>query len=158
MGGYSVAGKTGTAWKYDAALKKVNSGKYVSSFVGFAPVENPSVVIAVVMDEPRSGARDGGHVSAPVFREIAEGILPELSVKPDLENAPQIMIAEDIPEEVPAEIEILPTEVKKKETLEDIIADDLSRQEKEEKKTTESEKKSDLPKRKKEKSGEDKKT
>ena len=140
VSGYSVAGKTGTAWKYDAELKKVNSGKYVSSFVGFAPVENPSVVIAVVMDEPRSGARDGGHVSAPVFREIAEGILPELNVKPDLQNAPPMMIAEDIPEEIPAEIELLPTEIKKKDTLEDIIAEDLKK-EKEDKKPSKEEKK-----------------
>jgi cell division protein FtsI (penicillin-binding protein 3) len=48
-----------------------------------APAENPSVVIAVVMDEPQGGARDGGQVSAPVFREIAEQILPEMNVIPD---------------------------------------------------------------------------
>ena len=68
LNGYTSAGKTGTAWKYDAKLKKVNESKYVSSFIGFAPAENPGVVIAVVMDEPQGGARDGGQVSAPVFR------------------------------------------------------------------------------------------
>lgn len=83
LNGYSSAGKTGTAWKFDAQLKKVSSSKYVSSFIGLAPVENPSVVIAVVMDEPKGGARDGGQVSAPVFRNIAEQILPELNVIPD---------------------------------------------------------------------------
>lgn len=81
--GYTTAGKTGTAWKYDPKLKRVNAAKYVSSFIGFAPAEKPSVVIAVVLDEPQVGARDGGQVSAPIFREIAEGVLPELNVVPD---------------------------------------------------------------------------
>jgi cell division protein FtsI/penicillin-binding protein 2 len=83
LNGYSSAGKTGTAWKFDAKLKKVSSSKYVSSFIGLAPVENPSVVIAVVLDEPTGGARDGGQVSAPIFRNIAEQILPEMNVIPD---------------------------------------------------------------------------
>jgi cell division protein FtsI (penicillin-binding protein 3) len=61
----------------------VSASKYVSSFVGFAPADNPSVVIAVVLDEPQSGARDGGQVSAPIFREIAESVLPELNVMPN---------------------------------------------------------------------------
>jgi cell division protein FtsI (penicillin-binding protein 3) len=81
--GYTSAGKTGTAWKYDAKLKAVNRNKYVSSFIGFAPAENPEVVIAVVMDEPKGTMRYGGQVAAPVFREIAEQVLPELNVVPD---------------------------------------------------------------------------
>jgi hypothetical protein len=52
--------------------------------VGFAPVNNPAVVIIVVIDEPQ-GAYHGGDVAAPVFREIAEQILPELNVTPDTE-------------------------------------------------------------------------
>ncbi len=83
LNGYTSAGKTGTAWKYNAKLKKVDAGKYVSSFIGMAPAENPAVVILVVMDEPTGGARDGGQVSAPVFKEIAGQILPELNVVPD---------------------------------------------------------------------------
>ncbi len=81
--GYTSAGKTGTAWKYDAKLKAVNRNKYVSSFIGFAPADNPRVVIAVVMDEPQGALRNGGQVAAPVFREIAEQVLPELNVTPD---------------------------------------------------------------------------
>jgi hypothetical protein len=57
-------------------------------------------VIAVVMDEPSGGARDGGQVSAPVFREIAEQILPELEVVPDAEIRPDVLRAEDIPSEI----------------------------------------------------------
>lgn len=82
--GYTSAGKTGTAWKYDPKIKRVSGSKYVSSFIGFAPAENPSVVIAVVLDEPQGALRNGGQVSAPIFREIAQQILPELGVPPDI--------------------------------------------------------------------------
>ncbi|MCA1625874.1 MAG: hypothetical protein LC778_19170 [Acidobacteria bacterium] len=95
---YTSAGKTGTAWKYDPKIKRVSGSKYVSSFVGFAPVDNPSVVIAVVMDEPQGALRNGGQVSAPVFREIAEQILPELNVAPDIE-IPQEEVAQEVPNE-----------------------------------------------------------
>ena len=98
--GYTSAGKTGTAWKYNAKLKRVDSGKYVSSFIGMAPADNPSVVIAVVMDEPSGGARDGGQVSAPVFRDIAEQILPELNVAPDLNLRQDALTAEALPSEI----------------------------------------------------------
>jgi cell division protein FtsI (penicillin-binding protein 3) len=100
LNGYTSAGKTGTAWKYDAKLKKYNENKYVASFVGFAPAENPSVVIAVVLDEPQGGARDGGQVSAPIFKEIAEQILPELSVVPDANIRQEDLKDEDIPTEI----------------------------------------------------------
>lgn len=99
LNGYTSAGKTGTAWKYNAKTKRIDSGKYVSSFIGFAPADNPEVVIAVVMDEPKIGARDGGQVSAPVFREIAEQILPELNVIPDANIRQEVLTAEDIPTE-----------------------------------------------------------
>lgn len=105
LNGYSSAGKTGTAWKYDPALKIYNPAKYVSSFVGFAPADNPSVVIAVVMDEPRNGGRDGGQVSAPIFKEIAEGILPELNTVPDANIKQEVLTADS---EVPMETEIAP--------------------------------------------------
>jgi len=83
LDGYTSAGKTGTAWKYDPKIKRVSGSKYTSSFVGFAPADNPAVVIAVVMDEPQGALRNGGQVSAPVFRQIAEQVLPELNVAPD---------------------------------------------------------------------------
>jgi cell division protein FtsI (penicillin-binding protein 3) len=82
--GYSAAGKTGTAQKIDPQTRGYSATKYIGSFVGFAPVNNPAVVIIVVIDEPQ-GAYHGGDVAAPVFREIAEQILPELSVTPDVE-------------------------------------------------------------------------
>lgn len=98
LNGYTSAGKTGTAWKFDPKTKRVEASKYVSSFIGFAPADDPQVVIAVVMNEPRGGGRDGGQVSAPVFREIAEAILPEMGVKPDIAIKQESLIAEVIPE------------------------------------------------------------
>ncbi len=103
LNGYSSAGKTGTAWKFDEKLKKVNSAKYVSSFIGMAPAERPAVTIGVVIDEPRVGGRNGGQVAGPVFREIAERILPELNIRPnggrvpegDVEDIPEITVAMD---------------------------------------------------------------
>jgi cell division protein FtsI/penicillin-binding protein 2 len=99
LDGYSAAGKTGTAQKIDPRTKAYSSTKFVGSFVGFAPVTNPQVVIIVVIDEP-AGAYHGGDVAAPVFREIAEQILPNLGVMPDIETktSPEL-IAENQNEE-----------------------------------------------------------
>jgi cell division protein FtsI (penicillin-binding protein 3) len=83
LNGWTSAGKTGTAWKFNAKSKSIDSSKYISSFIGMAPADNPEVVIAVVIDEPRDGARDGGGVAAPIFKQIAEDILPELRVPQD---------------------------------------------------------------------------
>lgn len=85
LDGYSAAGKTGTAQKIDPKTRSYSKTKFIGSFVGFAPVSNPQVVIIVVMDEP-AGVYHGGDVAAPVFREIAEQILPGMGVEPDIET------------------------------------------------------------------------
>src|SRR5688572_17729022 len=85
LDGYSAAGKTGTAQKIDPQTRAYSATKFVGSFVGFAPVSNPQVVIIVVIDEPK-GAYHGGDVAAPIFREVAEAILPNLGVMPDIET------------------------------------------------------------------------
>ena len=92
LDGYSAAGKTGTAQKIDPKTKAYSATKFVGSFVGFAPVSNPQVVIIVVIDEP-SGAYHGGDVAAPVFREVAEQVLPALGIEPDIEtkSAPDLI-------------------------------------------------------------------
>src|SRR6266481_2233582 len=92
LDGYTAAGKTGTAQKIDPRTRTYSPTKFIGSFVGFAPVNNPAVVIIVVIDEPQ-GSYHGGDVAAPVFREIAEQILPELNVTPDLEikSAPALI-------------------------------------------------------------------
>jgi cell division protein FtsI/penicillin-binding protein 2 len=79
--GYSVAGKTGTAEKAFKGRGYV-AGKYVASFVGFAPVRRPVVVCAVVLDEPWPRYH-GGDVAAPVFAEIVGRTLMYLDVPPD---------------------------------------------------------------------------
>ena len=99
--GYSAAGKTGTAQKIDPRTRAYSATKFVGSFVGFAPVSNPQVAIIVVIDEP-AGAYHGGDVAAPVFREVAEQILPGLDVMPDIEtkSAPQLIAeANESPEQ-----------------------------------------------------------
>ena len=98
LDGYSSAGKTGTAWKFDPKTKRVERSKYMSTFVGFAPAENPKFVIVVVMDEPQAGARDGGTVSAPVFRDIAQKLLTSMNVPHDLTASNSAPTAEDVPE------------------------------------------------------------
>ncbi len=88
LDGYTAAGKTGTAQKIDPATRAYSKTKYVASFAGFAPIDNPAVVIIVVIDEP-VGSYYGGTVAAPVFRAIAESVLPYLDVAPDTEfNSP----------------------------------------------------------------------
>jgi cell division protein FtsI (penicillin-binding protein 3) len=101
LDGYSAAGKTGTAQKIDPRTRAYSATKFVGSFVGFAPVSNPQVAIIVVIDEP-TGAYHGGDVAAPVFREVAEQILPGLDVMPDIEtkSAPQLIAeANESPEQ-----------------------------------------------------------
>ena len=79
--GYTVAGKTGTARKAIGRLGYVR-GHYFASFVGFVPADDPQLVIFVGIDEPQ-GRYYGGQVAAPVFSEIAEEILPLLSLFPE---------------------------------------------------------------------------
>src|SRR3989440_12778424 len=83
LDGYTAAGKTGTAQKVDPKTHTYSATKFIGSFVGFAPVSNPAVVIIVVIDEPK-GAYHGGGVAAPGFRGIAEQVLAELYVTPDI--------------------------------------------------------------------------
>ncbi len=68
--GFAMGGKTGTAQKYDASIGTYGRGKYLSSFVGFAPADAPKLVGVVVIDEPHSRHYYGGEIAAPVFREV----------------------------------------------------------------------------------------
>lgn len=79
--GYEVAGKTGTAQKVDRFLSGYSEDKFISGFMGIAPVEEPKIVVLVVIDEPQ-GATYGGVVAAPVFRAIVEKVLPYLHILP----------------------------------------------------------------------------
>lgn len=83
LNGYSAAGKTGTAEKIDPLTHTYSKTKYVASFVGFAPVNDPAVTIAVVMDSPDYKYHYGTAASAPVFHELAQQILEYLGVPHD---------------------------------------------------------------------------
>jgi cell division protein FtsI (penicillin-binding protein 3) len=84
--GYRVAGKTGTAYKVE---DRQYVRKYVASFAGFAPVSDPRLIVAIMIDEPASSAHSGGDV-APVFSRVMGGALRALGVAPD---APVIQAA-----------------------------------------------------------------
>lgn len=100
--GYSAGGKTGTAEKMEG--RGYNSRKYRAWFAGFAPVDNPRVVVAVMVDEP-TGVYYGGLVAAPVFKVVVEQALRTLGVPPDLELPPQLMAQAAAPQ-VPARAEV----------------------------------------------------
>jgi len=99
--GYRVAGKTGTAHKPEG--RGYAAHRYVSSFVGFAPVTNPRVIVAVMIDEPAGGEYYGGTVAAPVFSRITEVVLRALNVPND---APLDNVILPSPEAPPVEEEV----------------------------------------------------
>ncbi len=78
--GYRVGGKTGTAHKLEGG---VYANKYISSFVGIAPISNPRLVVAVMLDEPSAGRYYGGQIAGPVFSGVMGGALRTLGVPPD---------------------------------------------------------------------------
>ncbi len=86
--GYTSAGKTGTAQKVDPTTGAYSKTKYIGSFAGFAPVNNPQIVVAVILDSA-VGLHQGGQVSAPVFHRVAQQVLEYLHVPHDLPLAPQ---------------------------------------------------------------------
>ncbi len=100
LNGYSAGGKTGTANKVDPATHAYSHTKLVASFAGMAPVNNPAITVAVVIDTPTVGTGYGAATSAPVFAEVAQQVLEYLGVphdqplkprKPD--DAPKLQMA-----------------------------------------------------------------
>ncbi len=92
--GYSSAGKTGTAQKVDPATHAYSKTKYVASFAGFAPLNDPAIVVAVILDSA-VGLHQGGQVSAPVFQRVAQQVLEYLHTPHDVElpRSRQILLA-----------------------------------------------------------------
>jgi len=77
---YTVAGKTGTAQKFEHG--ELARGKYFASFIGFFPADNPEICISVTMDEPKQGYY-GGQIAAPIFKQIAERVANYLNIRPE---------------------------------------------------------------------------
>jgi cell division protein FtsI (penicillin-binding protein 3) len=96
--GYSVGGKSGTAYKQEGASYATK--KYRAWFVGMAPIAHPRIIVAVMVDEPSAGKYFGGDVAAPVFSEVVQQTLRMMGVQPDLDVKPEI-----VSREMPAEEE-----------------------------------------------------
>ncbi|MCM3746313.1 penicillin-binding transpeptidase domain-containing protein [Paenibacillus pasadenensis] len=79
--GYRVAGKTGTAQKAEG--NGYSTEDYVVSFIGYAPVDNPKIVVYVIIDSPNDSLVSGGRAAAPVFKKIVSNSLRYMGVKPD---------------------------------------------------------------------------
>jgi cell division protein FtsI/penicillin-binding protein 2 len=98
--GYSSAGKTGTAQKVDPATGAYSKTKYVASFAGFAPINDPQIAVVVILDSA-VGLHQGGQVSAPVFQRITQQVLEYLHVPHDVQlpASRQLLLARrDVPE------------------------------------------------------------
>ena len=114
LNGYSSGGKTGTAQKIDPLTHTYSKTMHIASFAGIAPVNNPAIAVAVVIDNPRGVDYYGTTVSAPVFKEVAQQVLEYLGVPhdidvrpPDLKKKLQTNIAEDDSSETGADINSL---------------------------------------------------
>jgi cell division protein FtsI (penicillin-binding protein 3) len=94
--GYSVGGKSGTAYKQEGAGYATK--KYRAWFVGMAPIAQPRIIVAVMVDEPSAGKYFGGDVAAPVFSEVVQQTLRMMGVQPDLDVKPEI-VSRDVPAE-----------------------------------------------------------
>ncbi|HWI80913.1 penicillin-binding protein 2 [Ramlibacter sp.] len=88
--GYSVGGKSGTAYKQVGRSYATN--KYRAWFVGLAPIEKPRIIVAVMVDEPSAGKHYGGDVAAPVFSATVQQTLRLMGVQPDMSVKPQIVV------------------------------------------------------------------
>ena len=103
LNGYSSGGKTGTAQKIDPATHTYSKTMHIASFAGIAPVNNPVISVAVVIDDPKGASYYGAAVSAPVFAQVAQQVLEYLGVPHDIDmhaprpskDKPAAMVAED---------------------------------------------------------------
>jgi cell division protein FtsI (penicillin-binding protein 3) len=92
LDGWTAAGKTGSAQKIDPTTGRYSHTQLIASFTGFAPISNPAVTILVSLDSP-VGQHEGGQVAAPVFKRIAEQVLPYLDVPRDVPIGPRLLQA-----------------------------------------------------------------
>ena len=92
LDGWAAAGKTGSAQKIDPATGRYSPTQLIASFTGFAPINDPAVTILVSLDSP-VGPHEGGMVAAPVFKRIAEQVLPYLDVPRDVPLSPKLIQA-----------------------------------------------------------------
>ena len=92
LDGWTSAGKTGSAQKIDPNTGRYSPTQLIASFTGFAPINTPAVAILISLDSP-VGPHEGGQVAAPVFKRVAEQVLPYLDVSPDVPVNQQLVQA-----------------------------------------------------------------
>src|ERR1700683_363274 len=95
LNGYTAAGKSGTAQQIDPDTGRYSPNKYIASFAGFAPVNEPAVTILIVFDSPQ-GAHHGGEIGGPVFKRIAEQVLAYLAVPGDIPEPSETETAKNV--------------------------------------------------------------
>lgn len=122
--GYLSGGKTGTAQKVDPATRSYASNQYVSSFVGFSPLDDPQVVVFVVFDTPRANGYYGGVVAGPVFRTIVENTMGYLGIPPRFAE-PETQLAESKRQAKPDAIPLAKSGATKPETSYEAAASQL---------------------------------
>jgi cell division protein FtsI (penicillin-binding protein 3) len=101
--GYRIAGKTGTAEYYDDRLGKYNG--QTASFIGYAPADDPRIVVAVIIQKPVYPYY-GGYVSGPVFKDVATYALQELKIPPTGSKPPELTLKVD-PDQALADPDLL---------------------------------------------------
>jgi cell division protein FtsI (penicillin-binding protein 3) len=94
LNGYTAAGKSGTAQQIDPNTGRYSPNKYIASFVGFAPVNEPAMSILIVFDSPE-GAHHGGEIGGPVFKRIAEQVLAYMDVDYDIPRPSTVQTAKN---------------------------------------------------------------
>jgi cell division protein FtsI (penicillin-binding protein 3) len=102
LNGYSSGGKTGTAQKVDPVTHLYSKTMHIASFAGIAPVNNPVISVAVIIDSPKGPSYYGTAVSAPVFAEVAQQVLEYLGVPHDIDVQPPRSLAKNGKPEKPA--------------------------------------------------------
>jgi cell division protein FtsI (penicillin-binding protein 3) len=95
LNGYTAAGKSGTAQQIDPNTGRYSPNKYIASFVGFAPVNEPAMTILIVFDSPQ-GAHHGGEIGGPVFKRIAEQVLAYMDVDHDIPGPSNVETAKSV--------------------------------------------------------------
>jgi cell division protein FtsI (penicillin-binding protein 3) len=124
LDGYTAAGKTGTAQKIDPNTGRYSGSQVIASFVGFAPINNPAVTILITLDSP-VGLHEGGQVSAPVFKRVAEQVLAYLNTPQDAPIAPGLKRASYKPKTAEDEADSSdfdPSQVESETAQADIVA------------------------------------
>lgn len=90
--GYIIAGKTGTAQKFDPVAQRYGPDKHIASFIGFLPADDPVIAMLVVIDEPHDSYY-GGEVAAPLFKQIAQQLVKYLRIPPQQRDQTHLVAA-----------------------------------------------------------------